>query len=269
MKRNLLAVALATLAAGSVYAQSSVVIYGRLNETVERQKVGTRDPVTGETVRDGAGIASMAAGADGRLHVVWQDSRFSAGAVDGIAYLQSSDAGLSWSAPTQVNSSAGAAAFTPTLHVRADGVIGVSYYDCSATRTTTSTLPIIYKLAQSKDGVHWSGSEINSPFDLRKAPVAGGYFLGDYQGLSSNGNAFAALYGRTTTSNSATDITEIVFANVADGSLKRAPLSDVQRYVAKTASDGFVVTPELQKRVNEAVDRVVQQRREKAGWPPR
>jgi predicted porin len=45
MNRNLLAVALATLAAGSAYAQSSVVIYGRLNETVERQKVGTNDPV--------------------------------------------------------------------------------------------------------------------------------------------------------------------------------------------------------------------------------
>lgn len=228
--------------------------------------VGTFDPVTRDPVRDGAGIASMAAGADGRLHVVWQDSRFSAGAVDAIAYSQSSDAGLTWSAPTQVNTSAGAAAFTSTIHVRADGVIGVSYYDFSATRTTTSTLPIIYKLAQSKDGVHWSGSEINAPFDLRKAPVAGGYFLGDYQGLSSNGNAFSALYGRTTMGNSATDITEIVFANVADGSLKRAPLSDRQRYVAVTAPDRFVVTPELQKRVNEGVDRMLQQRREKAGW---
>ena len=74
----------------------------------------------------------------------------------------------------QVNSSAGTAAFTPTLHVRADGTIGVSYYDFSASRATTSTLPTVYKLAQSKDGVRWSGSEINSPFDLRKAPVAGG-----------------------------------------------------------------------------------------------
>ena len=231
--------------------------------------VGTLDPVTTDRVRDGVGIPSVAVGADGRLHVVWQDARFSSGSVDGIVYSQSSDSGLTWTAPVLISNSGDAAAFTPGIHVRADGTIGVSYYDFSAPRTTTSTLPTVYKLAQSKDGVHWSGSEINTAFDLRKAPIAGGFFLGDYQSLSSNGNAFAALYGRTTATNLATDITEIVFANVADGSLKRAPLSDVQRYVAKTASDGFVVTPELQKRVNEAVDRVVQQRREKAGWPRR
>jgi predicted porin len=45
MKRTLLAAALATLACGTAFAQSSVTIYGRLNETVERQKTGTADPV--------------------------------------------------------------------------------------------------------------------------------------------------------------------------------------------------------------------------------
>ena len=45
MKRTLLAVALATVGAGTAFAQSSVTIYGRLNETVERQKSGTADPV--------------------------------------------------------------------------------------------------------------------------------------------------------------------------------------------------------------------------------
>jgi predicted porin len=40
MKRSLLLAALSTLAAGSALAQSTVTIYGRLNETVERQKVG-------------------------------------------------------------------------------------------------------------------------------------------------------------------------------------------------------------------------------------
>ena len=40
MKRSLLLAALSTLAAGSALAQSNVTIYGRLNETVERVKVG-------------------------------------------------------------------------------------------------------------------------------------------------------------------------------------------------------------------------------------
>jgi predicted porin len=38
MKRSLLVAALSTLAAGSALAQSSVTVYGRLNETVESQK---------------------------------------------------------------------------------------------------------------------------------------------------------------------------------------------------------------------------------------
>ena len=41
MKRSLFIAALSTLAAGSALAQSSVTIYGRLNETVERQKDGS------------------------------------------------------------------------------------------------------------------------------------------------------------------------------------------------------------------------------------
>jgi predicted porin len=41
MKRSLLIAALSTVAAGSALAQSSVTIYGRLNETVERQKDGS------------------------------------------------------------------------------------------------------------------------------------------------------------------------------------------------------------------------------------
>ena len=45
MKRTLLAAALATLGAGTAFAQSSVNVYGRLNTTVERQKSGTADPV--------------------------------------------------------------------------------------------------------------------------------------------------------------------------------------------------------------------------------
>ena len=40
MKRSLLLAALSTVAAGSALAQSTVTVYGRLNESVERQKVG-------------------------------------------------------------------------------------------------------------------------------------------------------------------------------------------------------------------------------------
>lgn len=41
MKRSLFIAAISTMAAGSALAQSSVTVYGRLNETVERQKDGS------------------------------------------------------------------------------------------------------------------------------------------------------------------------------------------------------------------------------------
>jgi predicted porin len=50
MKRSLFIAALSTLAAGSALAQSNVTIYGRLNESVERQKTTTGSTSTSATV---------------------------------------------------------------------------------------------------------------------------------------------------------------------------------------------------------------------------
>ena len=224
----------------------------------ENLSVGTRDPVTNDLVRDGTGVPSIAVGADGRLHVVWQDARFGRGDYDSIAYSQSRDGGLTWSTPVAVNARIDVAALVPTVHVRSDGTIGVTYYDFRADTIDRATLPTVYRLATSKDGVSWRESGIEDAFELRRAPVAKGFFLGDYQGLSSNGSAFSALYARTSGAlfNNAT---EIVFANVADGSLKRAGES----YLAHAAPKDFVVTAALTERVRANLERVIANRREK------
>ena len=220
--------------------------------------VGTRDPVTGDPVRDGTGVPSIAVGADGRLHVVWQDARFGRGDYDSVAYAQSRDGGLTWSTPMAVNARVDVAAFVPTVHVRSDGTIGVTYYDFRADTIDRTTLPTVYRLATSKDGVNWRESGVEDAFELRRAPVARGYFLGDYQALSSNGSAFSALYARTGGS-VANNATEIVFASVADGSLKRAGES----YQAQAAPQDFVATAALTERVRDQLKRVVANRREK------
>jgi hypothetical protein len=220
--------------------------------------VGTRDPVTNDAVRDGTGVPSIAVGADGRLHVVWQDARFGRGDYDSVAYAQSRDGGLTWSTPVAINARLDVAAFVPTVHVRSDGTIGVTYYDFRADTSDRATLPTVYRLATSKDGVNWRESGVEDPFELRQAPVAHGYFLGDYQALSSNGSAFSALYARTGGS-VANNATEIVFANVADGSLKRAG----DAYVAQSAPQDFVATPALTERVRAQLERVIANRREK------
>jgi hypothetical protein len=162
------------------------------------QPLGTRDPATGRGVRDGSIVPQMAVGADGILHVVWQDGRFS-GARDGIAYARSTDGGLTWSAPVRVNGEGNVAAFTPQVHVRADGVVGVTYYDFRPDTSDPATLPTDYWLARSVDGTSWIEQRVAGPFDLTGAPLAGdAYFLGDYMGLASAGTAFLALHVRTT-----------------------------------------------------------------------
>ncbi len=160
--------------------------------------VGTADPETGAPVRDGAIIAQLAIGPRGRVVVVWQDARFSGGAVDGIALSQSSDGGLTWSAPVQVNRDPTVPAFTPSVHIRNDGTIGVTYYDFRSNTVDPATLPTDYWLARSRDGLTWRESRVSQAFDLAKAPVARGYFLGDYQGLVSLGPLFLPFYVKTT-----------------------------------------------------------------------
>ena len=60
--------------------------------------VGTHDPQDpSRELRDGANLASFASGANGVLVGVWQDSRFSGGARDGIAFSRSIDGGSTWS----------------------------------------------------------------------------------------------------------------------------------------------------------------------------
>ena len=159
------------------------------------QSVGTRDPDGTATVRDGAIVPTVAAGPGGVLWLAWQDARFSGGQRDAIALSRSSDGGRSWSAPVAVNRDASVAAFTPTLHVRGDGRIGLLHYDLRSNTTSTASLLADLWLLTSSDGVTWSETALQRGFDLGNAPTSrnGTLFLGDYHGLSSSGASFVAV----------------------------------------------------------------------------
>jgi hypothetical protein len=159
--------------------------------------VGTFDPETGEPIRSGAIIPQLAISPSGTISVVWQDARFSGGVIDGIAFSQSSDGGLSWSAPVQINREPLVQAFTPSVHVRANGSVGVSYYDLRSNTDKPHTLLTDAWLTRSGDGLTWRESRIAAPFDLSRAPKAGGYFVGDYQGLSSIGPVFVPFFAKS------------------------------------------------------------------------
>jgi hypothetical protein len=161
------------------------------------QTVGTFDPETGVGIRDASAIGAIAAGTNGTLAVTWQDSRFSGGAHDSVAFSRSTDGGITWSAPMRVNGNPAVPALIPGIAIAADGTIGVAYYDFRSNTPDPNTLPTDFWLATSTDGVTWSERRIGEPFDYAQAPIAGGrYFLGDYMGMASAGDSFVIAFGR-------------------------------------------------------------------------
>jgi hypothetical protein len=149
--------------------------------------------------------------ASGAVAVVWQDNRF--GPRSSIAYSQSLDGGLTWSAPIRVNQTPPAdpgepagnnQAFTPMVQVLGNGTVAVSYYDfrnntADDGATTPTDAFVVHCHANCANPASW-GSEIrvtDSSFDSRKAPVARGFFLGDYVGLGASGNAVFPFFTMT------------------------------------------------------------------------
>jgi BNR repeat protein len=159
---------------------------------------GASDPKTGHAIRAGEVVPSTAVDpATGAVHVVWEDARFSGGARDGIALSTSTDGGLTWSAPVQVNGAPAVEAFRPAVAVGGGGTVAVTYYDfrndVAADRSHTWTT---FWLATSADGgATWRDVPEGGPFDLRTAPDADGWFLGDYTGLVASRAGFVALFG--------------------------------------------------------------------------
>ena len=128
----------------------------------------------------------------GRIYVTWQDHQDNPFGDDLILLSHSDDAGLTWSAPTKVNQTPSGTftdqAWEPAVHVNSDGVVAVSYYDFRNDVSGDRRLTTDHWIVHSHDGgATWSESHLGGPFDLHQAPYARGYFVGDYQGLDSQG----------------------------------------------------------------------------------
>lgn len=171
------------------------------------ETVAVVDPNTGEALRTGDIIPEPAIdAATGQLYVVWQDARFNGGNYDEIAISTSTDGGASWSAPQRVNTPTGRLAFNPSVHINAAGSVAVTYYDIrNLTAGNTATLPTDYWMTTSTDGGKTFGNETHlaGSFDMKTAPVAEGYFIGDYAGLDSRGTAFLPFFVQTNSGNTA------------------------------------------------------------------
>jgi hypothetical protein len=157
------------------------------------------DPEDGTPLRTGDIIPDIAEGPNRTVHMVWQDATL-APSGSAIAYSKSVNGGLTWSAPVRINTVPTTQAFTPSVEVLADGTIGVTHYDLRFnTPDGGATLPTDYWFLHSHDaGATWAESRVTpSSFDMRKAPFARGLFVGDYEGLDTQGGQFLALFSQT------------------------------------------------------------------------
>ena len=220
--------------------------------------VGTHDPDTGLPIRDGTFCGSIAAGPNGLLVAVWQDARFTGGARDGIAMARSTDGGLTWSAPVQINRRPDVQALVPAVAIRGDGTIGVSYYDLRGNTPDPATLFTDDWLVQSSDGgATWTETHLAGPFDLKLAPVTDtGYFLGDYQSIVAAGDRFVPMYVTTNAGTAQSDI-----AATFERAFGAAGLAPKARAIAQLppAKDvpAVQMTPEFAQRVRENTRRAL------------
>jgi BNR repeat-like domain len=235
--------------------------------------IGTHDPDTNRNIRDAAMLGSFAVGPRGELVAAWQDARFSSGQRDGIAFSRSTDGGMTWSAPVQINAVAATQAFLPSVTVRSDNTIGVTYYDLRNNTADAAALPTDIWLTRSSDGITWRETHVSGPFDLSTAPIADGLFVGDYQALVSIDAVFIPLYAQTNAGNLAnrTD----VFATQATSATAIA--TPAEAGVAATGGEtalrvqpaqAIIMTPEFQQKVHDSVIRTISRRLGRAPRTP-
>jgi hypothetical protein len=216
--------------------------------------IGVSDPETGTLIRDGSLIPQIAIAPDGTIYVVWQDSRFSGGVRDGIALSRSSNGGLTWSAPVRINRKLSVQAFMPNVLVRADGTIGVTYFDLSSNTPDASTLLTDYWIAQSTDGVLWRWNRISPAFDLDMAPNAEGLFVGDYQGLISRGGQFLPFFVRTNAGDVA-NRTDLFSAPTVSAAPSAPAATDLAESLRIATEQPPPISATLRKRVHENIVR--------------
>ena len=179
---------------------------------------GVSDPDDGDPLRTADIIPDVAVDPNsGDLYAVWQDQRFDDARHDSIALSASTDGGLTWSRAVKVNATptniptGNQQAFTPGVDVSDDGTVAVTYYDLRNNTPDPDTLPTDYFVVHCDAGNDCSdaanyGGEVrltDTSFDMEKAPVARGYFTGDYEGLANDGDDFTPFFSQTEASDPA------------------------------------------------------------------
>jgi hypothetical protein len=156
------------------------------------------------------------------------DARFDGGLFlvdhDSIAFTQSTDGGQTWSTPIEVNKTPATEpnfdqqAFTPSVHVDGNGTVVVTYYDFRNNTPSPASLDTDFFAVSCESATEscanpasWEEVRITPvSFNIRHAPFARGYFLGDYMGLDNAGDTFFAMFGQAFTQNDASQFVSLL-----------------------------------------------------------
>jgi hypothetical protein len=209
----------------AVQVPMSLIVGRNGDATIDVENVPCPDPTEQGScpIRSGDLIPDVAVDpANGNLYAVWMDARFDGGLFlvdhDNIAFAMSTNGGRTWSPAIKVNRTPTTEpnfdqqAFTPSVDVADDGTVTVTYYDFRNNTASTASLDTDYFAVHCHSAsencanpASWNEETRLTPasFDIRKAPYARGYFLGDYMGLASAGDDFAAVFGQAFVQNDA------------------------------------------------------------------
>jgi hypothetical protein len=195
-----------------------------------QQPVAVTDPDTGKPVVTASPLDDVAGDPrNGNLYAVWEDGRFNGRQHQAVAFSMSTDGGLTWSEPIQINQTptdiapGNQQAFLPTIQVAMDGTVGVTYYDFRFNDPLPG-LPTDYwfvhahpadpgSLANPSNWAH-ELRLTNSSFNMERAPkLTRGLFVGDYEGLAVAGNKFLAFWAQP----GETDPANIFFRRIKQG----------------------------------------------------
>ena len=187
---------------------AAVVQQPLLDQSVQPPNALVTDPDTGQEVEAHPMFASVAVDRNtGNLYAAWIDARFNNFQYNSIAFSMSSDGGLTWSTPIQVNQTPNTVppvdrqAWNPAVAVAANGTVAVSYYDFRNNTSAPGALTdywLAYAPAGTTNSSAWGEVRLtDTSFNLEQAPTRfnGALWVGDYEGLAAAGNDFVAVWG--------------------------------------------------------------------------
>ena len=169
---------------------------------------GIVTPDSQELVRDASILFDTAVDDDnGNVYLVWQDVRFHG--VDEVAFAMSTDGGHNWSTPVKINKTPTNSnplreqVFVPSIEVGKHGELVVTYYDFRRDTDDGRERADHWAVFCDPDDdncrnpQNWGGERrlTTASFDVLNAPIARGYFLGDYMGLVAAGNKVFPAFG--------------------------------------------------------------------------